>query len=102
MNKVGYDYKEASDVIQKKACFFHAIIVTPDGTNASYATLYEGENTNAPKIATIRCTTDKSTIFVPPAPKYLGRGLYVEFETNLSNVSVWTESAEPKPKHEVV
>lgn len=86
----GWDYMTASRIVWKMPCHLHAIIVTPDGTNKSYADVYNGVDTTSPKVFRIRCNTNNTHEFIFDPPLELTRGLYIAFETNLESCTVLT------------
>lgn len=91
---VPYRYMTASGVVDPGPCILWHIIVTPDGSNASYADLYDGIDTSSPKIARIRTQAKASRPYSFGNPLYLPRGCYVDFETNLECVTINVETAE--------
>jgi len=87
-SKLRYDYLEGSRIVYKGPCRIDKIIVTPDGANASYADVYDGENTSNPKVTRLRVPVTQSILFPFGKDFILQRGLYVAFGTNLSSVTV--------------
>jgi hypothetical protein len=93
-HKYAYEYLTRSSVVHRTKCRVKLIIVTPDGTNASYADIYNGESTNDPQVARLRVPTTQSIPFDFGDDFILERGLYVDFGTNLSRVTVVSEPTE--------
>lgn len=90
-NEVPYVYLGASQVVHRKKCLLHGIIVTPDGTNSSYADIYDGESTSEDQVARVRCVSSTSNPVIFDKPILMQKGLYISFGTNLSSVTVFSE-----------
>lgn len=88
-----WKYLTASETIHRKKCKLHSIVVTPDGSNNSYADVYNGENTSEPQVIRLRVVSTNSRKFNWPGGLELERGLHISFETNLSSVLVESELA---------
>lgn len=78
----------ASGIVSHKRCIFYGILVAPDGTNNSYADVYDGDNTGARKFGRYRCVSTTSKTHNMPGPVEFQFGLYVDFESNLSECTV--------------
>lgn len=91
---VPYRYLTASGVVEKGPCVLHHIIVTPDGSNASYVDIYDGISTSDPKIGRIRIAKTASRPYAFGHHIFLSRGCYLEFESNLESVMISVESAQ--------
>uniref|UniRef100_A0A6H1ZWU4 Uncharacterized protein n=1 Tax=viral metagenome TaxID=1070528 RepID=A0A6H1ZWU4_9ZZZZ len=89
---IGWIYLTATQTIHRKACKLFSIVVTPDGTNNTYADVYDGENTNEPKVTRLRVVSTTSKKFSWPKGLDLQRGLHIVFETNLQAVTVESKS----------
>ena len=83
-----YTYLSASGKVSIVKTQIDKIIVTPNGSNASYADFYDGEGTNDPQVARLRVPTTESIVFDFGEDFVLARGVYISFETNLSSVMV--------------
>jgi len=81
-------YLTQSQAVQLIPCTLHSIIVSPNGSNASYADVHDGDNSTEPLRARIRCSADRSTQVTFPTPLQLHRGLFIAFGANLHSVSV--------------
>jgi len=86
--KKGYILLTASTKVYNKACKLKSIILTGDGTNATYADIYDGDSTSDPQVARLRVSATDSKKFTWPDGLDLERGLYISFETNLKFVTV--------------
>jgi len=91
--KKGYILLTASTKVYNKACKLKSIILTGDGTNATYADLYDGYSTSDPQVARLRVLGTTSKKFTWSEGLDLERGLYISFETNLKYVTVEVEPA---------
>jgi hypothetical protein len=87
-NKWTYTYLTADGKVSVVKTEIDKIIVTPNGTNASYADIYDGESTSDPFVVRLRVPTTESVCFELGPDFVLERGLFVDFETNLSSVTV--------------
>ncbi len=87
-SSISFTRLTASGVVTHKPCHFYGIIVVPDGSNASYADVYDGDNANARKFTRYRCPGSQSRIHNMPAAVEFQYGLYIEFESNLSECTV--------------
>jgi hypothetical protein len=83
-----YRYLTASGNVSNRPVRILRVIVTPDGTNASYLDLFDGNNTNAPKIARLRVSTTQSGNFDFATGLKTLRGLYADFGSNLSSATI--------------
>lgn len=88
---IPFDYRTASGVIHNKKCLLYGLIVTPDGTNNSYADIYDGVNTSEPQVMRVRVVSTTSRAINFGRGVLLQRGLYIDFETNLSSVTVFSK-----------
>lgn len=86
--KWAYAFLSASGKVSIVKTQIDKIIVTPDGSNASYVDLYDGESANDPQVARLRVPTTQSVVFDFGEDFVLGRGVYLAFEANLSKVTV--------------
>ncbi len=87
-----YVYVTASQTIHNTPCMLYSLIVNPDGSNASYVEIYDGENTTEPKALKIRIQADHGHVFPINPPLKLKRGLRVEFGANLESVTISSEA----------
>ena len=94
IDKSPYDRRTVSGVIHRNKCLLLGVLLEPDGTNASYVDIFDGENTTEPKMARIRteATTGDPKFFYPPV--FLERGLFVDLGANLTAVTVFSKSVE--------
>lgn len=90
--EIGFRYLTASGIVETKENRLYQVIVTPDGSNASYADVYNGVSTNDPKFARLRVTSNVSKVFNFIGGQRLERGLYIAFESNLQAVTVRSKS----------
>jgi len=88
IDKLPYDRRTKSGVIFRKPCLLFGVLLEPDGSNASYVDIYDGENTNEPKFLRFRTPATAPIPCIFSIPVYLERGLYLELETNLVSVTV--------------
>lgn len=86
--EIGYQYLTASGTVQTKENRLFQVTVTPDGSNASYADVYNGVSTSDPKFTRLRVPATESKTFTFPGGQRLERGLHIDFETNLESVTV--------------
>ena len=95
MNEViPYTHLTVSQVIHTKKCKFYGIIVTPDGTNAGYVDIYDGENAVEPLFMRVRCLGTVSVSVILQAPALLQRGLYISLACTGVLVTVFSEAVE--------
>ena len=86
--KWAYTFLSASGKVSIIKTQIDKIIVTPDGSNAIYADLHDGESANDPQVARLRVSTTQSGVFNFGDDFILERGVYIVFGTNLSSVMV--------------
>lgn len=86
--KTGYVLLTASAKVFNKACKLKSIILTGDGTNATYVDIYDGDSTSDPQVARLRVLGTTSKKFSWTEGLELGRGLYISFETNLKFATI--------------
>lgn len=86
--RINWTRLTTSGTVSNKACEFYGIIVTPDGTNNSYADIHNGDNSTEPKFGRVRAIATDTRSFMLPKPTVLDRGFHIVFETNLSEVTV--------------
>jgi len=82
------NYLTGSRVVHNKKCVVYKIFVTPDGTNASYADIYNGNNTTEPKVTRLRIRANETKEYNFDGYLELERGLYIDFGANLESVLV--------------
>lgn len=87
-------YITASQKIHNKPCKLYHLVVTPNGTNNSYADIYDGDNANEDIKMRVRVVSTTSLPLSFPDGLKFNKGLYVSFETNLYSVMI--ESAVTK------
>lgn len=90
-----WDNISASRLVCKTACELHFAILTAGSSN-SYATFYDGENTNGRKIAKVEVNEYPSEKVHFGKGIYCESGLYVELESGMDEVLV---QYLPLPKH---
>jgi len=93
-NRLPYVHLTRSTVVHRKKCLLHGVIVTPDGSNNSYADIYDGETTRDDLVARVRCVSTTSNPLIFPTPILMQKGLYISFEASLSSVVVFSEPVE--------
>ena len=92
--KPAYTYQTASGIVSTVKTKVVKIIVTPDGTNASYVDVHDGVSASDPQVIRLRVPATQSVPFPFEDDLILERGLYLVFGTNLSSVTVLWEPEE--------
>lgn len=87
---IPYDRRTVDGVIHRVKCLFYGVALEPDGTNASYVDIYDGENTTEPMVMRIRTAATGGQPKLFATPILLSRGLYVDLGTNLTAVTVFS------------
>lgn len=88
MEEKGYTRLTGSGEVTPNAVVLDSVIVTPDGTNASYCQVRRGRESTAPIIATLRVGASESREFNSLRGILCLSGVYVTFGTNLAEIVV--------------
>ncbi len=94
LKELTYTFLSASGKVSIVKSRLVKVIVTPDGSNASYADVHDGESDQDPQVARLRVPATQSVLFDFGGNFILERGIDIVFGTNLSRVTVIWEPAE--------
>jgi len=86
---VAYKYCTASQTITNGPCHLIGVIVTPDGSNASYLDVYDGESSADDQFCRMRTASTSSRPFLFGEHVHLHKGIHVVFETNLESCTIF-------------
>ncbi len=86
--KTAFDRATGSRVLTHKACYVYAASIVSDGVGAADAALYDGESDQDEIKKDLACAAGGMSAWLPGAPVYFGRGVYVKIGSNVKSIDV--------------
>lgn len=78
----------ASNVVCQEPCLFYGVILKESAGSAKYAIVYDGHGTGGNPFHKYTTPGNRSAPFNLPKPVRFDRGLYVEMENGLDEITV--------------
>lgn len=90
----GWTYLDASGLVTGDLCLVWGFIVYPSASGG-YASVYDGLDTASGRLfGVLRCGVQGSTSFLFLKPVHFDRGLYIDFTSNITGVTVLWEPSD--------
>lgn len=89
----GWTWLTGDRLVVRGPCYLRKAKLTPDGSNAANATLYDGIDTRGDVIIVLRCGATGNDNVNWSVPVFLKQGLYADLSTNITGLHVQYKKA---------